>query len=43
MFDLSEPVGWPVIVGTIVAIFAVTALGIAAVKMSGCDKKKKAN
>ncbi|WP_456323951.1 hypothetical protein [Hydrogenimonas sp.] len=41
MFDMSQPVQWQVIAGTIIAVFALTALGIIAVKISGCDKKKR--
>ena len=41
MFDLSQPVTWPVIVGTILAIFAVTGVGIVFVKR--CVKKKEMN
>ena len=41
MFDFSQPVTWPVIVGTIFAIFAVTGVGIVFVKR--CVKKKEMN
>jgi len=40
MFDLSEPIGWPAIVTTIAAIFAVTGLGIVWVKRR-CGKKSE--
>ena len=39
MFDLTQPVSLQVIVGTILLIFAFTAVGIAFVKR--CDKEKK--
>jgi len=34
MFDLSQPISWQVIVGTIGIIFVMTAVGIWAVKVS---------
>ncbi|WP_286336734.1 hypothetical protein [Hydrogenimonas cancrithermarum] len=37
MFDLSQPIHWQVVAGTIGLIFLITAVGIAAVKM----KKKR--
>jgi hypothetical protein len=41
MFDLGQPVSWQVIVGTILAIFAVTGVGVWLVQ--GCVKKKERN
>ena len=32
MFDMSQPIGWQVIVGTIGLILLITALGVLAVK-----------
>ncbi|WP_457597409.1 hypothetical protein [Hydrogenimonas sp.] len=37
MTDLSQPVTWPVIVGTIAVILAVTAVGVAWVRAK-CPK-----
>jgi len=39
MFDVTQPIAWQVIVGTILAIFAVTAVGIWIVK-SRCEKER---
>jgi hypothetical protein len=41
MFDLSQPISWQVIAGTIGLILLITALGILAVKMKVKSKKSK--
>jgi hypothetical protein len=39
MFDLEQPVTWPVIAGTIAMIFAITGAGVWFVKR--CVKEKR--